>query len=112
VVTERELVAMYWPRRKGLLKVSESFLIYIYIEGLGQGEGEETYPSLSPRDLCIDEALLALILWTADPPLLGTDLINETCDAEAEENEYYPTIKAVAFLSDGLTLAEKGSVFS
>jgi hypothetical protein len=112
VVTERELVAVYRPGRKGLLKVSGSFPIRTRMEGLGQGEGEGTYPLSSPRDLCADEALLALILWAADPPSPGTDPADETCDAEAEEDEYYPTIEAVAFSSDGPTSAEKGSVFS
>jgi hypothetical protein len=112
VVTEREFVAVYRPGRKGLLKVSGSFPIRTRTEGLGQEEREGTYPSSSPGDLCADEALLALILWAADPPSPGTDPADETCDAEAEEDEYYPTIKAVAFSSDGPTSAEKGSVFS
>jgi hypothetical protein len=55
-------VAVYRPGRKGLLKVSGSFPIRTRMEGLGQGDGEGTYPSSSPRDLCADEALLALIL--------------------------------------------------
>jgi hypothetical protein len=33
-------------------------------------------------------------------------------DAEAEEDEYYPTIEAVAFSSDIPTSVEKESVFS
>jgi hypothetical protein len=107
VITEREVVAVYRPGRKGLLKLSGSFPI----RTLGQ-EGEKgTYPS-SPGDLCADEALLALILWAADPPSPETDPADETCDAEAEEDEYYPTIEAVAFSSDIATSVEKESVFS
>ncbi|KAF4624837.1 hypothetical protein G7Y89_g13330 [Cudoniella acicularis] len=113
VVTERELVALYRPGRKGLLKVSGSFPIRTRTEGLGQGEREGMYPSSSsPGDLCADEALLALILWAADPPSPETDPADKTCDAEAEEDKYYPIIEALAFSSDGPTSAEKESVFS
>jgi len=70
------------------------------------------YPSSSPRNLCADEALLALILWAADPPSSETDPADETCDAEAEHDEYYPTIEALAFSSNRPTSAEKESVFS
>jgi hypothetical protein len=112
VVTERELVAMYRPGRKALLKVSGSFPIRTRMEGLGQGEREGMYASSSPGNLCADEALLALILWAADPPSSETDPADETCDAEAEQDEYYPTIEALAFSSDRPTSAEKESVFS